>query len=165
MGLLDSLLGAVTGQNSGGQGSTAGIGGTLLSLLASEGGQGGAPGSYPAMNRSPAAVSGGLRELVQRFEQNGFGDVAQSWIGSGQNQQISPDELHQAIGPQTVDRLSQQTGMSHSQLLPLLAQALPLIVDRLTPNNRVPDQHEVARMQQAQPEMAPEMESNRPIDV
>jgi uncharacterized protein YidB (DUF937 family) len=143
------------------------MGGTLLSLLASESGRGGAPGSYDAsMNQSPAAVSSGLNELVQRFEQSGLGGAVQSWIGSGPNQQISPDELHQAIGPNTMDRLSQQTGISHGQLLPLLAQALPLIVDRLTPNQRVPDRHEVARMQSdMQPETESEMQSNQPIDV
>lgn len=150
MGLLDSLFQSFSGQS-----STAGIATTLLNLLASEGGQGtAAAGSGD--NLSPAATASGVNELAQRFQQNGYGDVIQSWIGSGPNQQMSPDELHQAIGPQTMDRLSQQTGMSHSQLLPLLAQALPLIVDRLTPNNRVPDQHEVAQMQ---------ADTNRPIDV
>jgi uncharacterized protein YidB (DUF937 family) len=165
MGLLDNLLGTFAGQNLGGQSSAGGVGGTLLGLLASESGRGGAQGN-PADNQSPAAVSGGLNELVQRFQQNGLGDVVQSWISSGPNQQISPDELHQAIGPQTVDRLSQHTGMSHGQLLPLLAQALPLIVDRLTPNQRVPDHREVAHMQSdMQPETQSEMQSNQPIDV
>jgi uncharacterized protein YidB (DUF937 family) len=131
----------------------------LLGMLASESGQSGAPpaASGPT-GQSPAAVSGGLTELVQRFEQNGLGDVIQSWIGSGPNRQISPDELHQAIGPQTVDRLSQQSGLPHSQLLPLLAQALPAIIDRLTPNNRIPDQNEVAQMQQS-------AGSNQPLEV
>lgn len=161
MGLLDSLLGAFTGQSAGqdsvGQ-NPAGLGGMLLGMLASESGRSGAsPSAGDPMSQSPAAVSGGLNELVQRFQQNGFGDVMQSWIGSGPNQQISPDQVHQAIGPETVDRLSQQTGMPHSQLLPLLAQALPAIIDRLTPNNRVPDRNEVAQMQQAS--------SNEPIEV
>lgn len=158
MGLLDSVLGAFVGQNSGAQSST-GLSGMLLSMLASESGRSPAPASADTpMNQHPAAVSGGLDELVQRFEQNGFGDVIQSWIGSGSNQQISPDELHQAIGPHTVDRLSQQTGLSHGQLLPMLAQALPAIIDRLTPNNRVPDQNEVEQMQQS-------ARSNEPIEV
>lgn len=158
MGLLDSLLGSVGGQNSGTQNS-AGLGGMLLSMLASESGRSAGPISSDAsVSQEPAAISGGLNELLQRFEQNGFGDVIQSWIGSGSNQQISPDELHQAIGPQTVDRLSQQTGVPHGQLLPLLAQALPAIIDRLTPNNRIPDQNEVTQMQQTG-------RSNEPIEV
>lgn len=143
MGLLDNLLGAGTAQ-----GSHAGIGRALLGMLADESGtteQRDATGS-----QSPAAVSGGLNELVQRFEQGGLGDVVRSWIASGSNQPITPDQVHQAIGGQTIDRLSQQTGIGQAQLLPLLAQALPLIVDRLTPNQRVPDQHEVATMQSEQ---------------
>lgn len=151
MGLLDSLLGSVTGQNSGGQAPAGGIGGMLLNMLAAESGSGGsATSTNPSTTQSPAALSGGLGELVQRLQQGGLGDAVQSWIGSGPNQQVSPDELHQAIGPQTIDRLSQQTGMSHSTLLPLLAQALPMIIDRLTPNQRVPDQNEVAQMQSNQ---------------
>lgn len=165
MGLLDSVLGTFTGQNLGGQSSAGGIGGMLLGLLASESGRGGAQGN-PADNQSPAAVSGGLNELVQRFQQNGLGDVVQSWLGSGPNQSVAPDEVHQALGSQTVDRLSQRTGMGRGELLPLLAQALPVIIDRLTPNQRVPDQHEVARMQSdMQPETGAGMQSNQPIDI
>jgi uncharacterized protein YidB (DUF937 family) len=155
MGLLDTLFRSLSGQGS--AGGAGGMGTALLNLLASESGQD-AAAAGSTDSTSPAAVSGGLNELVQRFEQNGFGDVIQSWIGSGSNQAISPDQLHQAIGSQTMDWLSQQTGMSHSQLLPLLAQALPLIVDRLTPNQRVPDQHEIAQMQ-------PETASGQPIEV
>jgi uncharacterized protein YidB (DUF937 family) len=152
MGLLDSLLGSFTGQNLAGETSAGGLGGMLLGLLASESGRTDtAETESVAPGQSPAAVSGGLEELVQRFQQNGLGDVVKSWIGSGPNQSVAPEDVHQALGTQTVDRLSQQTGMSRSQLLPLLAQALPLIVDRLTPNQRVPDRHEVGRMQSDQP--------------
>lgn len=149
MGLLDNLLGTVVSDVSG-QNSSAGIGGALLGLLASESGRANSGSADPANNQSPQAISGGLDELVQRFQQSGLGGVVQSWIASGGNQQISSEQLHQAIGPQTVDRLSQQTGLAHSELLPLLAQALPAIVDRLTPNQRVPDQAEVANMQSNQ---------------
>src|SRR5579872_1591020 len=146
MGLLDNLLGSVES----GQNASGGIGGMLLGLLASESGRTDSPAAQPAnqsANQSAAALSGGLSELVQRLDQGGLGDAVRSWIGSGPNQQIAPEQLHQAIGPDTVDRLSQQTGISHSALLPLLAQALPLIVDRLTPNQRVPDRQGVEQMQ------------------
>ena len=143
MGLLDNLLGAGTAQ-----GAHGGIGRALLGMLADESGSAERPDA--SSNHSPAAVSGGLNELVQRFEQGGLGDVVRSWIGSGTNQPVTPDQVHQAVGGQTIDRLSQQTGIGRAQLLPLLAQALPLIVDRLTRNQRVPDQHEVATMQSEQ---------------
>jgi uncharacterized protein YidB (DUF937 family) len=162
MSFLDNLLGSLTsgqnasgqnpsGQNASGQNALGGIGGMLLGMLASEGGQPNAAASTDqSAKQAPAAVSGGLSELVQRLQQSGLGDVVQSWVGSGPNRDISPEEVHQAIGPQTVDRLSQQTGISHSALLPLLAQVLPLIVDRLTPNQRIPNQTEVARMQSSE---------------
>lgn len=147
MGLLDSLIGSfASGQRSS---STSAIGSALLGLLASEGGQT-ASNEQPG-NQSPAAVSGGLNELVQRFQQNGLGDVVQSWIGSGPNQPVGTAEVHQAIGPDTVDRLSDQTGIGKGQLLPLLAQVLPTIVDRLTPHQRVPDEREVSQMDLNQP--------------
>lgn len=144
MGLLDSLLGSFTS----GQSSNGNIGSALLGILASESGRS-APADQSG-NQSPTAVSGGLNELVQRFQQNGLGDVVQSWIGSGPNQPIGTEEVHQAIGPGTVDRLSDQTGIEKGQLLPLLARALPQIVDRLTPNQRVPNETEVSRMQENQ---------------
>jgi uncharacterized protein YidB (DUF937 family) len=140
MGLLDSLLGSLTS----GQSSESRISSVLLGLLASEGGR--STSADKSGDQSPAAVSGGLNELVQRFEQSGMGDVIQSWIGSGANKPIGTDELHRAISPGTVDRLSEQTGIEKGQLLPLLAQVLPNIVDRLTPNQHVPDEREVSRM-------------------
>ena len=140
MGFLDSLLGSITS----GQSSENRIGSALLGLLASEGGR--STSADESGDQSPAAVSGGLNELVQRFKQSGMSDVIQSWIGSGANKPIGTDELHRAISPDTVDRLSEQTGIEKSQLLPLLARVLPNIVDRLTPNQHVPDEREVSRI-------------------
>src|SRR5690242_11340141 len=133
MGLFDSLLSSV------GSGQNSAIGNTLLSLLASESGRT-STSDGKVGTQSSAAISSGLSELVQRFEKGGLGDVIQSWIGSGPNQPIGTDQLHQAIGPETVDRLSQSTGMVKGELLPLIAQMLPTIVDHLTPNQHVPDE-------------------------
>jgi uncharacterized protein YidB (DUF937 family) len=144
MGLFDSLLSSI------GSGQNSAIGHTLLSLLASETGRT-TTSEDEVGTQSPAAISSGLSELVQRFEQGGLGDVIQSWIGSGPNRPIDTDKRHQAIGPETVDRLSQNTGMAKGELLPLIAQMLPTIVDRLTPNQHVPDEGEISRMQSNQP--------------
>jgi uncharacterized protein YidB (DUF937 family) len=141
MGLLDSLLGSITS----GQSADSTLGSALLGLLASESGR--SISNDQSVNQSPAAVS---NELVQGFEQGGLGDVIQSRIGSGPNQPIGTDEIHRAIGPDTVYRLSGQTGIAKGQLLPLLAQLLPASVDRLTPNQRVPDQSEISQMQSNQ---------------
>jgi uncharacterized protein YidB (DUF937 family) len=80
----------------------------------------------------------GLNDVLQRLEGAGLGHVAQSWVGTGPNQQISPQDLHRALGDEQVQDMARQSGMSASQLLPLLAQALPTIVDRMTPNGQVP---------------------------
>ena len=76
--------------------------------------------------------------------------MADSWISRGPNQQIAPDQLHQALGPETVDELSEQTGMPRQDVLSQLSQALPDMVDRLTPEGRIPDRGEVERWQENQ---------------
>jgi len=86
---------------------------------------------------APAQPPAGLSSLLDRFRSAGLENVAQSWIGHGPNQQISPDELHRALGPEQVQNMAAQSGMPASQLLPLLAQYLPMIVDRLTPQGRL----------------------------
>jgi uncharacterized protein YidB (DUF937 family) len=87
-------------------------------------------------------LGGGLGNLLERFNQNGHGDVMQSWIGSGPNQQISPDQLENALGPEDIDELSRETGMDRSELLSELSHSLPQVVDGLTPHGRLPEQHE-----------------------
>jgi uncharacterized protein YidB (DUF937 family) len=83
--------------------------------------------------------SGGLADLVQRFERGGYGGVVQSWIGNGQNQSIAPQDLQQAIGDDKVQQASAESGLPVASLLPLLAQVLPSLIDRLTPNGRIPE--------------------------
>jgi uncharacterized protein YidB (DUF937 family) len=62
---------------------------------------------------------------TQRFQQSGHGDIINSWIGSGQNQPITPDQLHQALGPQAVDNLSRLTGVAAADLISELSRVLP----------------------------------------
>ena len=82
---------------------------------------------------------------MERFQQNGHGDVINSWIGSGQNQPITPDQLHQALGPDAVNNLSRMTGVSSQDLVSELSRVLPGIVDKLTPQGRIPDHAEMSR--------------------
>jgi uncharacterized protein YidB (DUF937 family) len=123
---------------------SGGLGGILGGLM---GGGGGDTRTMPDQDQAHAAMSGGLGELLQRFQQNGYGDIVNSWIGTGPNRQIAPDQLHQALSPETVDELSQQTGVPRHQVLSELSQALPTMVDRLTPEGRIPDQEEMSRWQ------------------
>jgi uncharacterized protein YidB (DUF937 family) len=83
-------------------------------------------------------LGNGLRELVDRFKQNGHGEVAQSWVNIGPNREIAPHELQTAIGTDVLAELSQRTGLSEEELLTRLSQQLPAAVDRYTPEGRLP---------------------------
>ena len=83
-------------------------------------------------------LSGGLGELLNKFQANGHGDTARSWINNGPNQEISPPDLKQAIGPDVLASLEQQTGLSQEELLARLSRELPGAVDKYTPDGRLP---------------------------
>jgi uncharacterized protein YidB (DUF937 family) len=83
-------------------------------------------------------LNGGLGELLDRFKQNGQGDVAESWIGKGPNKELPPPQLGQAIGPDVLAALEQQTGLSQQEILARLSRELPTAVDRYTPDGRIP---------------------------
>ena len=82
-------------------------------------------------------LKNGLGELVDRFKQNGRGDVAQSWVNHGPNQDIAPHELRDALGPDALASLSQRTGLTEDELLTRLSQQLPSAIDRYTPEGRL----------------------------
>ncbi len=144
---LSQMLGGAMG-NQGGGGllggagqQPGGMGGGLGGLLGG-GGLGGLLGSLGG-NASPGGlVSGGLGELVDRFRQNGHGDTVDSWVGTGPNKQVAPDQLESAIGPDVLETLTQQTGLSREELLSRLSNNLPQAVDQYTPNGRVPSHQE-----------------------
>ena len=154
MGLLDDVLGsAVPGGN---LAKPLMIAATAL-LAARATGAGGLGnlfgGSAPASPASPATpvpnlaqggLLGGLGGLLQSFQQGGHGDIINSWIGPGQNQPITPDQLHQALGPQAVDNLSRLTGVAAPDLISELSRVLPGVIDRLTPQGRMPNQADMS---------------------
>jgi len=159
MGLLDDVLGsAVPGGNlakplmmglAAPLGARA-VGGGLGNLLGGTGpGAQIPPAAPPAQPTSPGqpqgGLFGGLSGLLQSFQQGGHGDVINSWIGPGQNQPIAPDQLHQAFGPDAVNNLSRLTGLPADQLVSELSRVLPGVVDKLTPQGRMPDQTEMSR--------------------
>lgn len=81
---------------------------------------------------------GGLDSLVDRFRRGGLEDVIKSWIGTGSNKPITPNQLHQALGPETVDNLTRESGMRRDDLLSQLSRVLPEVVDKLTPKGELP---------------------------
>ncbi len=83
-------------------------------------------------------LGGGLGELLERFKQSGQGEVAQSWVNDGPNEEIAPPQLKQAIGADVLAALERQTGLSQDELLARLSRELPTAVDKYTPGGRLP---------------------------
>ena len=116
MGLLDSFLG---GENTE-QPNKAPGGAAILSVLS-----------------GLLAQNGGLQGLVSRFTQAGHGDTVKSWISTGENQPISPDAVHSAIGPDQINAIATKLGVDPAQASALVAKFLPNAVDKLTPDGAI----------------------------
>ncbi|MBV8739408.1 MAG: DUF937 domain-containing protein [Alphaproteobacteria bacterium] len=84
--------------------------------------------------------AGGLGGLVEKFESAGLGDTIASWVGTGANQSVEPQALHNVLGSDLVQQIAAKTGLPVEQLLPQIAEHLPQLVDHLTPNGEVPPQ-------------------------
>jgi uncharacterized protein YidB (DUF937 family) len=91
-----------------------------------------------------------LGGLLNKLEQGGLGDQTKSWVGSGQNQPVSPSQLGQALGPSILKTVSQLTGLSEDDLTKQLSQVLPGVVNGLTPNGRLPSMAELSKMMERQ---------------
>jgi uncharacterized protein YidB (DUF937 family) len=134
MGLLDAVLGSVLGGGQQPQAQAGGGGNALLmqivaALLANRGAGAGQQGGG----------LGGLAGLAEQFQRGGLGDAMNSWIGTGPNQPVSPDQLGGVLGNDLLGELTQRTGMGQSDLLGQLSQMLPQMVDRATPEGRIPE--------------------------
>jgi len=90
-------------------------------------------------------LSGGLSDLVERFKQNGQGDIADSWVSTGPNKPVAPHQVERAIGPDVLATLSEHTGLSREELLSRLSRNLPEAVDKYTPEGRLPSASELSR--------------------
>ena len=81
---------------------------------------------------------GGLQGVVGEFEKNGLGPTVRSWVGTGPNQPISPEDVHKALGPDLLRQLAEKSGLSEQDLAQKLSHVLPQAVDKLTPNGTIP---------------------------
>ena len=127
----------------------AGAGGPGQQNQAGAGARGGGLGNLGGLLGGASAgsvLSGGLRDLVERFRQSGHAQAADSWVNKGPNQPIRSDQLEQAIGPETLDALAEKTGLSRDELLARLTRELPDAVDKFTPEGRLPTEDEAARL-------------------
>jgi uncharacterized protein YidB (DUF937 family) len=130
-----------------------GLGALLASGVLTRGlsGQTASTGSQPATDTTDAGgVLGGLGGLLNKLEQGGLGDQTKSWVGSGQNQPVSPGQLGSALGPSILKTVSQLTGLSEEDLTKQLSQVLPGVVNGLTPNGRLPTVAELSQMMEKQ---------------
>ena len=133
-GLGDLLRGSLGGSSSGG------LGGSLGGLLS------GGLGSLLAGGAAGGVLGGALGDLLRQFHESGNGDKAQSWVGNGPNQPISPDDLAKSLGADQINAMAEHSGLSRDELLNGLSQHLPELINRLTPNGRLPTEQELSRM-------------------
>lgn len=117
MGLLDSVVGALAGGQSGGDSP-------LLNIV---------------MQLINNPQTGGLGGLVQSFQQGGLGNIVNSWVSTGQNLPISAEQIQAVLGGGQLQNIATQLGMSTEQASGGLADLLPQVVDKLTPNGQVPE--------------------------
>lgn len=109
--------------------------------LSDSGGQGASDATETAGGAQLASAleaQGGIDGLLAKLRDAGLGDQVDSWVGTGPNQTIDPQQLKAAIGDDGAQRLAGATGMDLSALLPMLAAFLPQIIDMLTPDGTVP---------------------------
>ena len=118
MGLFDDVMKAATGAASATGGSQSSLASAALSMLSGQ--------------------SGGISGLVQQFASKGLGNIVSSWVSTGQNLPISPEQVGNVLGQDQVQAVAAQAGVSPEEAKSGLAQILPQLVDRLTPNGEVP---------------------------
>jgi len=116
MGLLDSLLGGAAGKSPAAGGTEAALAGVLSAVL---------------------AQNGGVQGLMNKFSQGGLGGIFSSWVGMGENQPVSPSQIHTALGSEQVQALAAKIRIDPATASTLLAQVLPKVVDKLTPTGQV----------------------------
>ena len=135
MGLLDSILGSVLGGGSGQSQNSgqAALINAVIQMVANKGGG-----------------AGGLAGLVQSLTQGGLGNVASSWVGTGQNLPVSAEQLQGALGGSDgggmLAQLAQQAGLSHGDAASGLSQILPDLVNKLTPDGQIPQQDSLDKL-------------------
>jgi len=139
-------------------GANNAAGGGLESILGDLFGSGGSrggglneliPGGLGGLLKGAGAggvLSGGLSNLIDDFQKNGQSRAAQSWVGHGPNEDVAPENLEAAVGADTLDALTRQTGLGRQELVEGFREHLPRFVDQLTPGGRLPTAQEASRM-------------------
>lgn len=84
-------------------------------------------------------VGGGVSDVFTKLKDSSIGEQVQSWIGKGENKPVTADQLTEALGPDHLDKIAQQTGTTPERAAQTMAARLPGMVDKLTPDGQLPD--------------------------
>jgi uncharacterized protein YidB (DUF937 family) len=144
MGLLDGILGNVLGGMMGGgnAGNTQQSNNPLGNVLGQLGGSGVASSALVALAFQVLQQNGGISGVVDKFRASGLGQHADSWVGTGANMPVSPDQVKDALGAGGLAQLASKVGISPEQASGGLAQLLPELVSQMTPSGQVPANHQ-----------------------
>ena len=140
-GGLGDILGDILGGGRGFPGQRA-VGGDSdpLNALLQSAGIGGLGGLLAG-----GASGGVLGDILKQFDQAGAGDAARSWVSPGDNVPVTPKDIEKTFGSDIIGQLADQFGLDKNELLQGLSEALPQVVDQLTPDGRLPTEQEIAR--------------------
>lgn len=109
------------------------------SLKSVFGGEGDKQGNLVSAVMDIIGSEGGLKGLISKFNSNGLGDVISSWIGTGNNIPVSPNQLEKVLDNNTINSVSSKFGIEKNDLLGSLSNLLPQVVDKLTPDGKMPE--------------------------
>lgn len=120
MSFFDDLVGKVEGAVKGSQGQPGGLVEGVMGLLTNK-------------------ETGGLNGLIQAFNQKGLGDIISSWVGTGTNAAITPDQVQEGLGSDVIQQLAEKSGVSVEAAKAQLAELLPSLIDKVTPEGKIPE--------------------------
>jgi uncharacterized protein YidB (DUF937 family) len=121
MGIFDDLVGKVVGAVKGSLGQQGGLVDGAMGLLTNK-------------------ETGGLDGLIQTFKQKGLGDVISSWVGTGNNAAITPEQVQEVLGSDAIQKLAEKSGVSFEAAKAQLAELLPSLIDKVTPEGKIPEE-------------------------
>jgi uncharacterized protein YidB (DUF937 family) len=120
MSFFDDLVGKVSDAVKGSQGQQGGLVEEVMGLLTNQ-------------------ETGGLNGLMQSFNQQGLGDVISSWVGTGNNAAITPDQVQEVLGSDVIRQLAEKSGVSVDAAKAQLSELLPALIDKVTPEGKIPE--------------------------
>jgi uncharacterized protein YidB (DUF937 family) len=133
---LDDILGGLAG----GKGGSGGLGDMLGGLMGGSGG-GGMGALMPVL--AGVLAGGGLSKILGGLKANGLSAQADSWVGTGANQPVSPGDVEKAVGKAEMQRIAQQLGVSEAEAAEAVSKALPELVDKVSPDGQLPPEQDL----------------------